>query len=57
MCDGGSFSGSCLVVFGLDFLPPLGVFLTSSITIDYAKEVFDRPLLLASNLPYKFALK
>lgn len=56
LCGGGC-GGSCLVVFGLDFLPPLGIFFTSSITIDYAKDVFDRPCFLASDFSCEFTLK
>ena len=54
---GGSCGCGCLVVFSLYLLPSLGVFVTSSISINYVKEVFDRPWLLARKHSCEFALE
>jgi hypothetical protein len=54
---GGRCGRRCLVVFDLYLLPSLGIFFTSSISINYAKEVLDCSGLLAHELSCEFALE
>jgi hypothetical protein len=54
---GGYCSHGCLVVFGLYLLSSLGIFFTSSISINYAKEVFECFGPLSREFPCEFALE
>lgn len=54
---GDDRSGNCLVIFDLNFLPPLGIFFATCIAVDYAEEMLDHSWFLAGDLPCEFAFK